>query len=139
MERVQYECLLRENITKHYKIAEEDAYDIINREARAIASRLDIADRIDAMAKRESFITLKDHKDNFENNVPCRLINPAKSEMGRISKQTLNGINNKLNEKLNHTLWKNSAAMIECLNRPRETPDFCRGLYCCDHTSPEDG
>ena len=67
---------------------------------KAIASRLDIADRMDAMAKKESFITLKDHKDNFENNLPCRLINPAKSEMGRISKQILDGINSKLNKKL---------------------------------------
>ena len=86
MERVQYECLLRENITKYYKVAEEDTYDNINQEARVIASELGIADRIDAMAKRESFITLKDHKDNFENNLPCRLINPAKSQIGRISK-----------------------------------------------------
>ena len=104
MERAQYECLLRDNITKLYKVAEEDTYDKINKkDARVIASRLDIADRIDAMAKRESFITLKDHKDNFENNLPCRLINPAKSEMGRISKQILDDINGKLNRKLNVT------------------------------------
>ena len=113
MEKAQYERLLRQNITKHYKVAEVDAYDIINKEAKAIASRLGIADRMDTMARRESFITLKDHKDNFENNLPCRLINPSKSEMGRISKRILDGINGRLNEKLNATLWKNSAAVIE--------------------------
>ena len=113
MERAQYERLLRENITKHYKVAEEDAYDRINSEARTIASGLNISDRMDAMAKRESFITLKDHKDNFENTLPCRLINPAKSEMGRVSKRILDDINCKLNRKLNVTLWKNSAAVIE--------------------------
>ena len=79
MERAQYECLLCENITKHYKVAEVDTYDMINKEVKAIASTFDIADRMDAMAKRESFITLKDHKDNFENNFSCRLINPVKS------------------------------------------------------------
>ena len=31
--KTQYEKLLRENITKHYRAAEEDAYDEINREA----------------------------------------------------------------------------------------------------------
>ena len=31
MERTQYERLLRENITKYYKVAEVDAYDIIKR------------------------------------------------------------------------------------------------------------
>ena len=56
---------------------------------------------------------MKDHKDNFENHLPCRLINPAKSEMGRISKRILDGINNKLKRRLDVTLWKNSAAVIK--------------------------
>ena len=97
MEKAQNERLLRENTTKHYKVAEEYAYNKINKEARVIASGLGITDRIDAMANKESFITLKDHKDNLENNLPCRLINPAKCEMGRISKQILDDINGKLN------------------------------------------
>ena len=109
----QYERLLQENVTKHYKVAQENAYNNINKEARTIASGLDIADRMDIMAKRESFITLKDHKDNFENSLPCRLINPAKSEMGKISKQILDGINSKLRSELDITLWKNTAAVIK--------------------------
>ena len=32
---------------------------------------------------------LKDHKDNFENNLKCRLLNPAKNEIGIISRQML--------------------------------------------------
>ena len=124
MERAQYERLLHENITKHYRVAEDGTYDEINKEAQAIASGLGIADRIDAMARRESFITLKDHKANFENNLPCRLINPAKSEMGRISKQILDDVNGKLNRKLNVTLWKNSAAVIEWF-RSIDTKESC--------------
>jgi hypothetical protein len=38
------------------------------------------------MKKREAFIFLKDHKENFENNPKCQLINPAKSESGKWSK-----------------------------------------------------
>jgi hypothetical protein len=39
------------------------------------------------MKKREEFISLKDHKENFVNNPKCRLINPAKSgESGKLSK-----------------------------------------------------
>ena len=111
--KMRYEKLLRENITKHYKTAEEDAYDKINEEARVIASKLGIADRMDAMTRREAFITLKDHKENFENGLPCRLINPAKSEMGRVSKRVLDSINSKLKGRLNVTLWNNSAAVID--------------------------
>ena len=81
MGRVQYERLLQENITRHYKTAEEDAYDRINEETRIIANRLDIADRMDVMGRRKSFISLKDYKENFENSLPCRLINLAKNEM----------------------------------------------------------
>ena len=112
MGKAQYERLLQENITKHYKSAEGDAYDTINKEAQVIANKLDIAGRMDVMARRKSFITLKDHKEHFENSLPCRLINPAKSEMGRVSKQILDGINGRLKRRLDVTLWKNSAAVI---------------------------
>ena len=59
------------------------------------------------MAKREAFITLKDHKENFKNSLPCRLINPAKSEMGLVSKWILGNINGRRKEKLDVTLRKN--------------------------------
>ena len=41
-------------------------------------------------------MTLKDHKDIFPN---FRLINPSKSEVGKISKSILDKINNVLFEK----------------------------------------
>ena len=47
-------------------------------------------------ATKEAFITLKDHKDNFESKLTCRLINPSKQEIGKISKQILDNINKKL-------------------------------------------
>ena len=109
----QYEKLLTENITKHYRTADKDAYNGVNEEAQVIAKELDIADRMETMAKREAYITLKDHKDNFENSLPCRLINPAKSEMGMVSKHMLDNINGRLKKKLDVTIWNNSAAVIE--------------------------
>ena len=59
--------MLQENITRHYKTAEEDTYNKVNEEAQVIANRLDMADRMDVMARRKSFITLNNHKENFEN------------------------------------------------------------------------
>ena len=53
-----------------------------------------------------------------------RLINPAKSEMGRVSKQILDDINVRLNRKLKVTLWKHSAAVIEWL-RSIEMKESC--------------
>ena len=43
--------------------------------------------------KNNCFITLKDHKENFLNNPKTRLLNPAKNELGRISKVILDEIN----------------------------------------------
>ena len=43
--------------------------------------------------KRNCFITLKDHEENFLNNPKTRLLNPAKNELGRISKAILDKIN----------------------------------------------
>ena len=62
--------------------------------------------------KREAFISLKDHKENFENNPKCRLINPAKSEYGKLSKVILDKINSNLRQKLNSNQWRNTQQVI---------------------------
>jgi hypothetical protein len=56
---------------------------------KEISSRLGIGDRIERMKKREAFKSLKDRKENFENNPKCRLINPRKNESGKLSKVIL--------------------------------------------------
>ena len=85
--KVQYDKLLRDNTTKSYKPAPDRTdHDIV--EARDIAP-LPGSSRINCMAKKEAFMTLQDHKENFARNLPCGLINPAKSEMGRTSKRIL--------------------------------------------------
>ena len=58
-------------------------------------------------------VTLKDHKNNFQNTLPCRLINPSKSELGRISKFKLEKINQQLLNLLKFNQWKNSDSVIE--------------------------
>ena len=75
---VQYKKLLTENITKSYKKANANSKKVIDLEAKAIADDLDITERVQCLAEKDAFITLKDHKTNFLNNPTCRLINPAK-------------------------------------------------------------
>ena len=64
------------------------------------------------MAQLNCFITLEDHKANFLNHPITRLINPANSEIGRISKQILDQINSKLCQILKVNEWKNTASVI---------------------------
>ncbi|XP_046864300.1 uncharacterized protein LOC124458300 [Xenia sp. Carnegie-2017] len=72
-----YEHLLQSNITKNYKKASPDAKTKIIREEKSIAKDLNLESRIDALAEKDCFITLKDHKPNFNNNPTSRLINPT--------------------------------------------------------------
>ena len=72
MNKSDHDKLLLENITKTYKKSSINKYNEINTEATQLA-------------KKTAFITLKDHKENFENTPKCRLINPAKSDLGRVS------------------------------------------------------
>ena len=65
------------------------------------------------MAKNVSFITLKDHKENFENNPKCRLINPAKIELGKVSKHILEKINKSIREATKVNQWHNSDDVIK--------------------------
>ena len=72
-----------------------------------------ISNRMNKNGKNECFINLKDHKPNVENKLPTRLINPAKNEIGRISKVILENINSKLRNKLNLQRWKSTSDVIK--------------------------
>ena len=52
------------------------------------------------------FFTIKDQKENFNNRLTVRLINPAKNELGRISKLILDQINKKISQKFELNQWK---------------------------------
>ena len=79
-----HDKLIIESITSTYKKASTNTINTISDEGKEITTNLNIADRAERIAEQQGFITLKDHKDNFQNKPTCRLINPAKSEIGRI-------------------------------------------------------
>ena len=115
-----YEKLLRQNITKNYQTTSAATVNKINAEAQAIAAELEIDDRMETMAMKQAFITLKDHKTNFENNLPCRLINPAKSETGLVSKIILDRINNAVRAATAVNQWRSSTAVLEWFRNIQE-------------------
>lgn len=117
MSQHQHEKLLMENITKTYKKAPENLEKAINLEAKSIADSYSLSERIDSIAKSPAYITLKDHKENFKNSPSCRLINPSKNELGKISKSVLQRINKDLVRKLNVNQWKNTDEVIEWFKR----------------------
>ena len=113
LDKKTHDRLLMNSITSTYGKADGNTINIINNEARIIATDLNIQDRVERMAEQQAFITLKDHKDNFENKPTCRLINPAKSEIGRISNKILTNINTTIRTKTSLNQWKNSLSVID--------------------------
>ena len=77
-----------------------------------LASELDISGRVDRTSENPAFITLKDHKPNFENHPKCRLINPSKSSLGKVSKVILDRINNDIRDQVHVNQWRNSTDVI---------------------------
>ena len=69
-------------------------------EAKHISKKLDLDNRIEFLAKNPAFISLKNHKPNFQSTSPCRLINPSKSDIGKVSKPILDRTNQNLRHKL---------------------------------------
>ena len=60
------------------------------------------------MSKSECYITLKDHKQHFQDNPKVRLINPAKTNIGQISKIYLQEINEEILKQTNLNQWKST-------------------------------
>ena len=112
-----YKKLLHDNITKDYKIAEHHVEKLINEEAKGIAKDLELEDRIEQFSDQDAFCTIKDHKDNFENNPKCRLINPAKSQIGKISRQILQNMNSEIRNNLQLNQWQSTKEVLGWFDR----------------------
>ena len=104
----EYKNLLFNNITKSYLKSTKRLKKAINLEAKHISEKLELDNRIECLAKSTAFISLKDHKPNFQSSLSCRLINPSKINIGKISKSILDKVNQNLRNKLRFNQWKNS-------------------------------
>ena len=117
IDKIKHKQLIQNSITDKYKLTDKDTYNNINDEAKILAKKLNIDDRIEQLAKREAFITLKDHKPDFNNRPTCRLINPAKTELGLASKDILRKINTAIRNNTNLFQWTNTTATIDWFNK----------------------
>ena len=108
----QYNKLLSENITTTYKKVSSTSAKSIDIEAKKIATKLELSDRIETTAQKDAYLTLKDHKKRFIQDPKCRLINPTKSEIGMISKQILDNINTNVRNAKQLNQWTNTSDVI---------------------------
>ena len=115
---------LESNIARAYKNVGKETENNIAQEAKAISQKFCLEDRINNMVKIEAFIILNGHKDNFPNNPTCRLINPTRSEFGKVSKQLLTKINDTVVRQTNINLWRNTVVVINW-SRGNRAKDKC--------------
>ena len=109
-----YNKLLTENISKTYRKTNNKIYSNINKEAKAIANSYEIAERVDCLPMTDAFITLKDHKPNFTTNPKCRLINPSKSELGKVTKFLIEKVNTIIRDKSLVNQWRDTDTETNC-------------------------
>ena len=69
-------------------------------EAKHIAKNIKLDDHIEYLAQAPAFITLKDHKENFRTSHKCCLINPSKSDLGKVSKVIFENVIKNLSKSL---------------------------------------
>ena len=105
----KYTKLLNKNVQNEYK--KTSATYALSKEKveLKLAEKLELKDRVHRSAQRDCFATLKDHKPGFRSNPQCRLLNPTKSELGKVAKQMLERVNSELRAKTNLKQWRRTS------------------------------
>ena len=120
----QYKEMVTDALTTVYEKKQETRQKLerVNEEAYNIAKTFpvgqnnNLSDRMDVIKENECFITLKDHKPDFPGRISTRLIIPSRSSIGRISKNLLDNINQKLKGRTKLNLIKSSKEAIDWFN-----------------------
>ena len=85
--------MINNAITSKYKKASKNIKKQINIDGKQILKNREVLNRLEINDENNNFITLKDHKEKFNDNPTVRLVNPAKNELGYISKAILDTAN----------------------------------------------
>ena len=86
---------------------------------------------MERMEESEAYITVKDHKEDFPHKQSFRLINPSKSELGKVSKRMLDNINKYIIEHTKVNQWNTSASVIEWFKAIKKKQQI--HIYCFRH------
>ena len=113
LKKDQYQKMLNDSITTTYEKASDNIHNKINTDEKKLMKDIEVLNRLLKNGKDECFVTLNKHKPTFKNNPKVRLINPAKNEIGRISKNILDKINHQLGESLRINQSKDTNGVIE--------------------------
>ena len=85
----------------------------MSNEAKEIIDTNGIRGKIPKLEEKQAFITIKDHKSDFPRNIKCRLINPSKTHLAKVSKKILDNYNACIRSKTSVLQWRRTKDVIE--------------------------
>ena len=112
----QHNILLNTSLTSTYQKPNSNIKNKINISGRNILKDKEVLQRLDINGESNCFITLKDQKENVQNNPSMQLIDLAKNELGSLSKFIIQTVNRELRYKLNLNQRKNTEDVIDWFN-----------------------
>ena len=112
VDKFQYISMRGKAVHKDYKLAKANLEEKIAKDHKSLAKDLELEDRLEIAAKSESFITIKDHK-NFWNNPSTGLINPCKQEIGIVSKKILDRIVQEVWTATQYNQWVSTTDVVK--------------------------
>ena len=122
MEAEDYCNLVDKEVLKEYKKANSTEILAVKNCEIDIVKKLKLEDRVMETSERQCFATLKDHKDNFVNNPKVRLIDPMKSDVGKVSKQILEKINKEVRQKSGLNQWTSTGDVVNWFKEIKDKP-----------------
>ena len=111
-----YTDLIEKEIQKNYKKEKVKNVQKVEKEHLETAIGLELEDRIFSTTERNAFITLKDHKEDFQVNPAVRLINPMKPDMGQVAMKILDRVVKDIRTKTKLKQHTNTGEVISWFN-----------------------
>ena len=133
MKKGDYKKFLKDNITETYQKSTNSKVNGVDLDAKKIAEKLLISDRVDQLQNHNANITVKDHKESFPHNPLFRLINPSKPDIDRVSRTILDRMNKEIRSSMQVNHRKTSSVVIRWFgnteNKPKLYPSISLSLF----------
>ena len=110
----EYDRILNK-ITDNHKLDHNKTTAQINSDTAKFANKLRIKDSLGKLKEKCAYILFKDHKKNFQSKKLTSLVNPAKIELGLVSKDLIQNITSRILSNSRYDLWRNSLDTIDWL------------------------
>ena len=108
--------LTKDNVSKDYRKVDETTVHATNLKTKQIATTLGLEHMMQIYTPKEAYVTLKDLKEDFKSKKPCRVINAAKTDLGKVSKILIRRIIEEVLPQTGLNLWKSTPEVLSWFN-----------------------